>query len=159
VEEEKMTQEQLWGMKLHDAVMVAVDGSECSEAALVQGITIARGCQCKLFVIYVVNVNPEYFALSPAMEDKMEEEAMAVLEKAKARATAEQVDCETILSFDDQAYGPIVEEAKNRGISLIVVGSHGRTGLGRILMGSVSQRVVGHAPCPVLVIPSKRDAS
>ena len=48
-------------------------------------------------------------------------------------------------------YVEIVEKAKEKGASLIVVGCHGRTGLGRLLMGSVTERVIGHAPCAVLV--------
>ena len=52
-------------------------------------------------------------------------------------------------------YEFIVKEAEDREIDLIVMGTHGRTGLTRVLMGSVAQSVIGHAPCPVLVVPSR----
>ena len=47
---------------------------------------------------------------------------------------------------------PVADRAQKEKASLIVMGSHGRTGLKRLLMGSVTERVIGHAPCPVLVV-------
>jgi nucleotide-binding universal stress UspA family protein len=49
----------------------------------------------------------------------------------------------------------ILRAAQYKQASLIIVGSHGRTGLKRLLMGSVAERVIGHAPCPVLVVKKK----
>jgi len=57
---------------------------------------------------------------------------------------------ETIVHGD--AASEIVRVAKERGVDLIVISSHGRTGLGRILFGSTAESVVRHAPCPVLVV-------
>jgi nucleotide-binding universal stress UspA family protein len=49
----------------------------------------------------------------------------------------------------------IVKAAEFKQVNLIIVGSHGRTGLKRLLMGSVAERVIGHAKCPVLVVKKK----
>jgi nucleotide-binding universal stress UspA family protein len=57
------------------------------------------------------------------------------------------------MKFDDQPYRAIVDEAKKHNVSLIVVGTHGRTGMTKVLLGSVSQRIIGHAPCNVMVVP------
>jgi nucleotide-binding universal stress UspA family protein len=48
----------------------------------------------------------------------------------------------------------IIQEAKEKEIDLIVMGTHGKSGIKRVLMGSVAQNVIGHAPCPVLVVPN-----
>ena len=48
----------------------------------------------------------------------------------------------------------IIKEAKEKDIDLIIIGTHGKTGLKRLLIGSVAQKVVGYAPCPVLVVPT-----
>jgi len=78
-----------------------------------------------------------------------------MLEAARERATAEEIPCESILALDDRPYMSIVREARERKISLLVVGSHGRSGLQALLMGSVCRDVIGHAPCPVLVVPGR----
>ena len=56
---------------------------------------------------------------------------------------------------EGEAADVICRAAEQRGVDVIVVGSHGRTGLGRFFLGSVSEHVVRHSPCPVLVVPSK----
>ena len=61
--------------------------------------------------------------------------------------------CETIVRLDAQPSIPIVEEAKNRSVDLIIMGTRGTTGLKRIFLGSVAQKVIGYAPCPVMVVP------
>ena len=73
----------------------------------------------------------------------------------KAKAARAGVKCEVILHLGDEPYKDIVSEAKKRKAGTIVMGSHGRTGLTRLLMGSVVSRVIGHAPCKVLVVPTK----
>ena len=52
-----------------------------------------------------------------------------------------------------RSYATIVEQARRSGAGLIVMGSHGRHGLSRALLGSVAEKVVEHAPCPVLIVP------
>lgn len=142
------------GLRLHDSILVAYDGSKFSEAALDQAIDMAKACQSTLYVMHVVDLNVEDMALSPGLEAKLEEEARKVLDQAGEKVKQAGLACETIMGYDDQPYRPIVEEAKKRKISLIMVGTHGRTGLARVLMGSVSQRIIGHAPCTVMVVPS-----
>jgi nucleotide-binding universal stress UspA family protein len=53
-----------------------------------------------------------------------------------------------------EAWEAVVKLAQDQEVNMIVVGSHGRTGLRRLLMGSVTEKVIGHAPCPVLVVKS-----
>jgi len=141
------------GLKLHGTILVGYDGSKFSEAALDQAMELARACRSKLYVMHVVDLNVEYMAMTPGLEEKLETEARNTIGKAEAKVKAAGLECEAIMGYDDQPYRPIIEEAKKRQVALIVVGTHGRTGLANILLGSVSQRVIGHAPCPVLVVP------
>jgi nucleotide-binding universal stress UspA family protein len=53
---------------------------------------------------------------------------------------------------EGEAYEAVVKVAKEQAVDVIVLGSHGRTGLRRLLMGSVTEKVIGYAPCPVLVV-------
>ena len=75
-------------------------------------------------------------------------------ERAKERAEQENISCETIVHVGGQFHEYIVQEAKKREADLIVMGTQGRTGLKKLIIGSVAQRVLAHAPCPVLVTPA-----
>jgi nucleotide-binding universal stress UspA family protein len=68
------------------------------------------------------------------------------------RAVAAGVAAEP-LALSGRAQDVIVEVAQSRGVDLIVMGTHGRTGVRHLLLGSVAERVVRAAPCPVLVVP------
>jgi len=145
--------EKTCGLKLHDSLLVAYDGSKFSNKALDQGIAMAEACGSMLFIVHVVDINEEYLALSPGLSEKMEAEAARTLEAAEDKVKKAGIKCEAILAYGSQPYRPIVDEAAKRKVSLIIMGSHGRSGLKKVLMGSVSQRVIGHAPCSVLIVP------
>jgi nucleotide-binding universal stress UspA family protein len=68
------------------------------------------------------------------------------------RLTAMGVQAERLVAAEGRPDEAIVKAAESGGAGLIVVGSHGRTGLTKILLGSVAERVIGHAVCPVLVV-------
>jgi len=138
-----------------EKLLVATDGSEFSKAAINEAIDIAKACSSKLFVLSVVEVNPEYEAIAPEIIEKAERKMRKHLESVKARTLKEGVECETIIHQGEEPYQYIIDEAVKRKVKMIVMGSHGRTGLKRLMMGSVTARVIGHAPCTVLVIPIK----
>ena len=81
------------------------------------------------------------------LRDKAEELVAGVAREAVSRGLA----CQKKVA-EGSAHRIIVESAQEWGAGLIVMGSHGRTGLRRLLMGSVTERVVSQAPCPVLVV-------
>jgi nucleotide-binding universal stress UspA family protein len=91
-------------------------------------------------------------ALSPALVERWKR--WAVSDKAKQKAAGAGVRCETIFNSTDQPYKAIVETAKKNNIDLIVMGTHGRNALSKLVMGSVTRQVIGHAPCAVLVVPA-----
>ncbi len=137
-----------------ERILVAVDGSKYSEKALDQAISMARQCNSRLFAISVIDIFAESLVLAPALEEKLSKETKELLERVKAKVEKENIPCETIVRTGGHPHEYIIEEAKARGIDLIVMGTHGRTGLKRVLMGSVTERVIGHAPCAVLVTPA-----
>lgn len=136
-----------------EKLLLATDGSESAAPAIQEAINIAKTCKSKLLIVSVVEVNPEFGALAPQLVEKSEEETKAHLETLKARAAKEGLDCETISHQGEEPYKFIVEEASKNKVDMIILGSHGRTGLKRLMMGSVASRVIGHAPCKVLVVP------
>jgi nucleotide-binding universal stress UspA family protein len=139
-----------------ERILVALDGSEDSEAALDQAISMAKICKSILFIISVIELYPEQLEVAPALEEKMSMETREILDRAEERAEKEKIPCETIVHIGGHPHIFIVQEAKGKNIDLIVMGTHGRTGLRKLLMGSVAERVIGHAPCAVLVSPGSR---
>ncbi|MDA8079909.1 MAG: universal stress protein [Nitrospiraceae bacterium] len=136
-----------------EKILLASDGSEYAQAAIREAINIAKTCGSKLFAVSVVEVNPEYEALAPKLVDKAENETRDHLASIKAMAAKEGLSCQTIAHQGEEPYRFIVDEAARNKVDMIVMGSHGRTGIKRLLMGSVTARVIGHAPCKVLVVP------
>lgn len=137
-----------------EKILVAVDGSAFSEAAVDHAISLGGICNSEIFVISVVDLYPEQMAVAPALVEKMSEEAGQYLENAKQKVDEAKIPCETIVRMGGQPHEFIVDEAKKKGVDLIVMGTHGRSGIKRVLLGSVAQSVIGHSPCPVLVIPN-----
>jgi nucleotide-binding universal stress UspA family protein len=132
-----------------ERILVAVDGSEYCDSIVDHTISMGRICNSVIFAISVVEMHPETIELAPAAE----KEARETLEKVKSRIEEEDIVCETIIGVDGKPHKPIVQEAKEREIDLIVMGTHGKTRLVNALMGSVAQKVIGNAPCAVMVVP------
>ena len=82
-----------------------------------------------------------------------EEEAKGHLHSVKERVLKEGFDCETVLAYGDEPHRLIVDVAVARSVDMIAIGRRGRRGLTKVLMGSVAAKVIGHAPCKVLVVP------
>jgi len=137
-----------------ERILVAVDGSAFSDAAVDQAISLGGICNSEIFVISVVDLYPEQMEVAPALVEKMSEEVRQHLDRAKQKIDGANIPSETIVRMGGKPHEFIVQEAKEKGIDLIVMGTHGRSGIKRILLGSVAQNVIGHAPCPVLVVPS-----
>jgi nucleotide-binding universal stress UspA family protein len=136
-----------------EKLLVALDGSEYAYKALDQAISLAKICNSSIYLISVLSLYPGQITLAPLLEEKLSAEVHETLKRGKEKVEKENLSCETIIRMGGRPYEFIVEEAKKRGIDLIVMGSHGRTGMSKLLMGSVAERVIGHAPCPVMVTP------
>jgi nucleotide-binding universal stress UspA family protein len=102
-------------------------------------------------MVSVVDVTEEFLALAPAALEDLVKKAKAILEDVEKRASSEGIRTEGVVKVGE-AYKCIVDFAKEQKTDAIIMGSHGRTGLTRLLMGAVTERVIGYTPCPVLVV-------
>ena len=99
----------------------------------------------------MVDLPDEAFADAPNVAEQLLEKAKSHVAAIKAQAEAAGVPC-TVAALEGPVHEVVTRIAREREIGLIVTGSHGRTGLRRLLMGSVAEKVIGYAPCPVLVV-------
>ena len=134
-------------------LMVATDGSEYSKTAIREAIKLARICSCNLIAVSVVKTNLEFDSLLPQFVKKAEQETLKHLESVKAQAAKEGVNCMTIASLGEEPYQDILNHASENNADMLIIGTHGRTDMKRLMMGSVTALVIGHAVCKVLVLP------
>jgi nucleotide-binding universal stress UspA family protein len=120
-------------------ILVATDGSKYSEAAASEAIGIAKRCGGSLTVISVASSDAEILSAEDYVKEVSE-----LAEKEGIKTDG--------LAVKGIPYKAIVDASKRKRADLIVVGSHGRTGLERLLMGSVTERVIGHSESAVLVV-------
>ena len=139
-------------------ILLPTDGSPASESAVLKGIQLARSLGARVTGLHVT---PHFQVLTyrPEMLEETREEfyrdsqAAADRHLAFVRKTAAEsgVPCATLRTVNDEVDQAIVEAAGAQGCDLIVMGSHGRRGLGRVLLGSQTQRVATHSSVPVLI--------
>jgi len=131
----------------------AVDFSESSRAALVEAADLAKRCGAELLLIHV-SETPEAALDMPTPEAGRAGQLELERKLEGWRAEAARLSGGEVSS--EVAVGPAADEiarlARDRGADLVVCGSHGRRGLRRLAVGSVAERLVRVAPCPVLVV-------
>ncbi|MBA4372341.1 MAG: hypothetical protein C0402_05715 [Thermodesulfovibrio sp.] len=132
-------------------VLVATDGSRHSSIAVDHAINFARSYGGELNILSVVDMPDELYGEAPGLVEELVAKAQTYVNNARLKAEAEGVKAETFVR-EAEAFRAIVDIADEKKVDTIVLGSHGRTGLRRLLMGSVTEKVIGHAPCPVLVV-------
>ena len=137
-----------------ERILVAVDGSEYGNLAVEQAVSLGAICNSIIYIVSVVPLYPEQMEVAPVLVEQMSKEARQYLDDAKKIVDDARIDCETIVHMGGEPYEFIVQEAKDKEADLIVMGSHGKRGLERILLGSTAQNVIGNSPCPVLVVPN-----
>jgi hypothetical protein len=125
-----------------ERLLIASDGSPFSEAAWNEALSLAKTMGSALIGVSVAAANRD---IPTATE---------VVRHLEAAAATQGITLDTMIPMGRPEVG-IVKAAEFKQASLIIVGSHGRTGLKRLLMGSVAERVIGHAKCPVLVVKKK----
>jgi nucleotide-binding universal stress UspA family protein len=120
-------------------ILVATDGSSNSEAAVTEAVGIAKRCGSKIIALSSIRSNDE------------QENATANVNRVVELAQKEGVSVEALTPMG-RSYEAIVEVAGGRGVDLIVVGTYGKTGLKKMLMGSSTERVIGLAGCAVMIV-------
>jgi nucleotide-binding universal stress UspA family protein len=99
----------------------------------------------------VVDVTDEFQSEAPGAVEELVKKAKEFVENVKKNAESQSVSAEAYVK-EGETFKMIINIAGETGANLIVMGSHGSTGLKRLLMGSVTEKVIGYSPCPVLVV-------
>jgi nucleotide-binding universal stress UspA family protein len=146
---------------MYKRILVATDGSTLSKKAVADAISLAATCGAELIALKVVPRYPmAYFEGSiplnakdvARIEGQWVEEAQAAVDAVTKLATAKGVKAKGVVSRSDIVSDAIIAAAKKQKAELVVMASHGRKGIKRLLLGSETQQVLTHASVPVLVL-------
>ncbi|MFH2011139.1 MAG: universal stress protein [Pseudomonadota bacterium] len=142
------------------SILFCHDFSETADFAFPYAILMAEKFSAPLYIIHVVEENFQHWTyMEPFLDGDTLIKIFEEIDK-KVRAQLEGI-CESMAAILDEYYpiiakglpfSEIIHTAEEKKIDLIIMGTHGRTGLGRVLFGSVAQRVVRRAACPVLTV-------
>lgn len=146
-------------------ILLPTDGSKLSNKGVKETIKLARALRAKITAVHVVGnyhqymhdqedgfMIPEILALRNDFEDRAAARAKAILGPVKAAASKAGVKCDTVVATSDLPYEMIIKQAKKSKCDLIMMASHGRSGLKGILLGSETAKVLAHSKIPVLVV-------
>ena len=140
-------------------ILIPTDGSPLSEAAIRQGLALAKAINAKVTGLHVTPLFPVLAYRTDALdgfEEGFAKDSQALADRYLAviskMAKEMGVACDTQHSISDQPYRAIIETAKEKDCDAIVMGSHGRSGLDAILLGSQAQKVLTHCQIPVMVV-------
>jgi nucleotide-binding universal stress UspA family protein len=141
------------------SILLPTDFSACGNYALSYAASLARTFGASIICVHVIEPMVPTVGYSGMTEPLPIADISDQLEDSAERELPKLAECEECaglaveeLIVHGEAASEIVRVAQDRQVDLIVVSSHGRTGLGRMLFGSTAEAVVRHAPCPVLVV-------
>ena len=126
-------------------ILIPTDGSELAERAVTHGLSLAKFVGAKVTVIIVAEAFAKY-------TEQIKKHNASVLDRVANAAKQAGVPCDTIHVLDVQPYEAIIATATDRGCDLIVMASHGRSGLSAVVLGSVTNKVLTYTKVPVLVV-------
>ncbi len=145
--------------KLYEKVLIATDGSEYTKNSIDYGIDLAKNMGAKLHVIYVIDTAA--FASIPmdaaweSMYSLLKQEGEDATKYVADKAEPEGLEVVTV-TVEGHPAEEIIKYAEKNSISLIVMGTLGKSGLDRFLLGSVAEKVVRTSKIPVLVVRGKK---
>ncbi len=139
-------------------ILVPTDGSKLSEKAVKRAIALAKQLKAKVTALHVRPKFHTFTYQTEMLESTRETYAAAsakqadqFLQFAERAAHAANVPCDTLQVVSDQPYEEIIKTARRKECDLILMASHGRSGIGGFLLGSETQKVLTHSGIPVLV--------
>ncbi len=150
---------------MYQRILVPVDGSEPSNRGLKEAIRIAASTHGQLRLFHVID--DLSFALALGSDSGLSGDLLAslrgagrkVLDTAQAAASAAGIEADTRLSdaFPGAVQDKVAAEAREWGADLIVLGTHGRRGAARLMLGSGAERILRTAPVPVLLVRAQEE--
>lgn len=139
---------------MYKKLLFCTDGSANSMCAQREALKLARENSAELFVLMVVDLTDEFEALAPGLTEKLEHQALKVVEDIAATAKDEGIKAVAIVK-EGEPNKKILEVAREKGVDAIMLGTHGRKGFMNTVMGSITRKVIAEAFVPVIVIHSK----
>lgn len=134
------------------SILVPTDGSEGATRALQQALDIALGAGAQLHVLAVLETDLLDAIPGIGRDGTLEARVRSVVEEARSRAEGADVEVRTTVEEGSSVSGTIATYVEGNDIDLVVVGTHGRSGLDRYLIGSVAERLLRIAPAPVMTV-------
>lgn len=138
-------------------VLVPIDFSDYSKSALKYAVNFAKSFNAEIILIYVVEpvIYPPDFSMGqiamPSINTEWDDRAKDELQKLAKSEIIGVVKAKTIIKTG-KPFVEIIETAKEENVDLIIIATHGRSGVEHILFGSTAEKVVRKAPCPVLTL-------
>lgn len=136
-------------------ILIATDGSDQSMTAADYAISVAKVYHARLIVLHVIPSDVTLFGPSILSHmDDLKKEAQIYLDNLLQRAKADKNDIqvESKIISSPSVVGGIVNIAESENVDLVIVGTKGRTGFKKLLLGSVASGVATYAPCPVMIV-------
>ena len=135
-------------------ILVAIDGSDASMDAAEYAISISKEYNAELYALHVIRTDVELYGPHETSEymTKLRDEGRKYLDKVEFKANEKNIQIKTVIIPSKNISGDILDYAEENNIDLIVIGTRGRSGFKRLLLGSVASHVVTYAHCPVLVV-------
>jgi len=146
---------------MYKRILVATDGSDLSRTAVQSAIELAAAIGAELVALYVVPRYPvSYFegGITISVEDiaraekQWSDKGQAVVDEVQQEAQARGVNAKAVVTQSDLVAESIMSAASKHACDLVVMASHGRKGIKRVLLGSETQHVLTHSTVPVLVL-------
>ncbi len=143
---------------LYQHILVPIDGSETSMVAMKEAIKLGKALNSKITVVQVMALDPfiadAYVKTGETNEliERTRTYLLDILEQAKQQFSNEGITVETKLLEGFVVHEEIIQAAQDLKADLIVMGSHGRTGVRKLVLGSVAQKVLGESHIPVLIV-------
>lgn len=143
-------------------ILLPTDFSDCADHALTQAVDLAERFGATLHILHVVNeLDPDWYGLTnaqdraTALREEIQDQALKRLHELAPDEPDRNVETVVSLQLSFDVAGTINEYVGEREIDLIVMGTHGRQGLERLMLGNVADKLIRHAPCPVLTVNEK----
>lgn len=151
---------------MYQRILVALDGSEPSHEALAEALRLAGEAHSQLRFVHVVDIANSYRAEAEGWSDaskiekQLDDEGRRILDEAVVAAQAKGLSAETLLreAVTQRISDVIIDEASRWPAELIVAGTHGRGGIGQLLLGSVATNIARKTPVPLLLVRVQRSA-
>ena len=138
-------------------ILAPTDFSEVSKLGLRYALETARDVSAEVIVYHAIDFGADWHNRRAGFGSNLLEESRRLLDKFLAENFADCIDLVEVRQVVEfgAPYKNIVEEAASEEVDMIVMSTHGRTGINHLILGSIAEKVVAHAPCPVLVVPRR----